>query len=88
MRAQVVREPGRYAVEDLPEPDPGPGAGATRVVDAADHDALAELAGRFDAVVEATPPRWSPTASGWRRRWRRWPPPTATPSRSWSAPGR
>jgi 2-desacetyl-2-hydroxyethyl bacteriochlorophyllide A dehydrogenase len=32
----------------------GHGAGATRVVDAADHDALAELAGRFDAVVEAT----------------------------------
>jgi threonine dehydrogenase-like Zn-dependent dehydrogenase len=25
MRALVVREPGRYAVEELPEPDPGPG---------------------------------------------------------------
>ena len=32
----------------------GRGAGATRVVDAADRDALAELGGRFDAVVEAT----------------------------------
>jgi 2-desacetyl-2-hydroxyethyl bacteriochlorophyllide A dehydrogenase len=32
----------------------GRGAGATRVVDAADRDALAGLAGRFDAVVEAT----------------------------------
>jgi 2-desacetyl-2-hydroxyethyl bacteriochlorophyllide A dehydrogenase len=25
MRALVVREPGRYAVEELPEPEPGPG---------------------------------------------------------------
>jgi threonine dehydrogenase-like Zn-dependent dehydrogenase len=32
----------------------GPGCGATRVVAAADQDALAGLAGRFDAVVEAT----------------------------------
>jgi threonine dehydrogenase-like Zn-dependent dehydrogenase len=32
----------------------GPGCGATRVVAAADRDALAGLAGRFDAVVEAT----------------------------------
>ncbi|HEV8163102.1 MAG TPA: alcohol dehydrogenase catalytic domain-containing protein [Actinomycetota bacterium] len=32
----------------------GRGAGATRVVDAADRAALAELGGRFDAVVEAT----------------------------------
>jgi 2-desacetyl-2-hydroxyethyl bacteriochlorophyllide A dehydrogenase len=32
----------------------GRGAGATRVVDAADQDALAELGGRFDAVVEAS----------------------------------
>jgi 2-desacetyl-2-hydroxyethyl bacteriochlorophyllide A dehydrogenase len=32
----------------------GRAAGATRVVDAADQDALAELGGRFDAVVEAT----------------------------------
>jgi threonine dehydrogenase-like Zn-dependent dehydrogenase len=132
-------------------------AGATRVVDAADQAALAELGGRFDAVVEATnapegaaaalrlprrgggaillgiggpgappstrtrspstscgcrasspppaPPgagwwsctpggcstrcRWSPTGSPWsrrRRRWRRWPRRTATPSRCWSAP--
>jgi threonine dehydrogenase-like Zn-dependent dehydrogenase len=32
----------------------GRGAGATRVEDAADQAALAELGGRFDAVVEAT----------------------------------
>ena len=42
----VARRPGRAAH--------GRGAGATRVVAAADRDALAELGGRFDAVVEAT----------------------------------
>jgi 2-desacetyl-2-hydroxyethyl bacteriochlorophyllide A dehydrogenase len=42
----VGRRPGRAAH--------GRGAGATRVVAAADQDALAELGGRFDAVVEAT----------------------------------
>jgi threonine dehydrogenase-like Zn-dependent dehydrogenase len=38
--------PGRSAL--------GPGCGATRVVAAGDGDGLAALAGRFDAVVEAT----------------------------------
>jgi L-iditol 2-dehydrogenase len=42
----VGGRPGRSAL--------GPGCGATRVVAAGDSDGLAALAGRFDAVVEAT----------------------------------
>jgi threonine dehydrogenase-like Zn-dependent dehydrogenase len=47
----------------------GPGCGATRVVDAADRDALGALAGRFDAAVEATNhPDGAATALGLLRR--------------------